>query len=74
MVLPPFNGVTILSIGTNYPHKNLIITTEVAKNLKRDYPDINFRFILTIDETEFPTLDSDIKDCFVSFCNNLFNL
>ena len=65
MVLPPFNGVTILSIGTNYPHKNLIITTEVAKNLKRDYPNINFRFILTIDETEFPKLDNDIKDCFV---------
>lgn len=62
--LTAFDGVTILTIGTNYQHKNLIITREVAKILKRNFPHVRFRFVLTIEQNEFPTLDDDIKECF----------
>ena len=63
--LPRFDGVTILSIGTNYAHKNLSITKDIAKILKRDYPKIKFRFVLTIQENQFLPLNEDIRDCFI---------
>lgn len=78
--LPKFNGVTILSIGTNYAHKNLSITKDIAQILKRKYPKIKFRFVLTMQEKEFIPIDDNIRDCFVFIgkvpvnkCPSLYN-
>lgn len=62
---PAFKGTTLLTVTAAYPHKNLAISVEVARILKREYSDFNFRFVFTIDEHEFPPLDEDLKPHFV---------
>ena len=59
--LPEFDGVTCLSISSNYPHKNFGIIPEVIRAMKMYYPEFNLRFVLTIDEKEMP-VDDDVKD------------
>ena len=51
--LTPFDGISLLTIATAYPHKNLEIAYDVAKILRSRQPSLKFRFVLTIDETEF---------------------
>lgn len=63
--LPHFDGVSILSIGTNYPHKNFGIIKDVAVILKQKYPKMIFRFVLTMKPEEYPGIGDDIRDCFV---------
>lgn len=48
--LPQFNGITLLTISANYPHKNLSIIIPTVHYLKEKYPDFSFRFVLTIDK------------------------
>lgn len=59
--LTEFDGVTCLSISTNYPHKNFYIIPGVIRVLKKKYPDFKIRFVLTFDEKELPIAD-DVKD------------
>lgn len=56
IVLPEFNGVTLLTISANYPHKNLKIILPTVQYLNSHYPDFNFRFAITIGENELPAL------------------
>ncbi|MEL6106336.1 MAG: glycosyltransferase [Planctomycetota bacterium] len=54
--LPTFNGTTLLTISADYPHKNLQVLPDVARELVQRFPAFKFRFVLTLDEGVF---DSD---------------
>ncbi|MBR4918817.1 MAG: glycosyltransferase [Bacteroidales bacterium] len=60
-----FDGVTLLTITSAYPHKNLSIAIDIANNLKVKHPDFKFRFVFTIKETEYPSLPNEVKDNFL---------
>ena len=62
--LPAFNGCTLLLISGLCSHKNQTISVEIAKVLKRKYPDFKFRFVFTFNEDEFIPIDSNIKEHF----------
>ena len=62
-LLPSFDGVSILCISVNYPHKNLKISIDAARYLRENYPDFKFRFVFTVTPEQFPVPD-DIKDNF----------
>ena len=47
-VLPPFDGVTLLTLSADYPHKNLRIIPEVARYLEAEHPDFRFRFAVSL--------------------------
>ncbi len=51
--LPTFDGFTLLTISANYPHKNLGIINQVIHFLKREYQEVNFRFVLTLEENQW---------------------
>lgn len=77
--LPPFNGVTLLTVTNSYPHKNLSISIQIAYLLKKHHPDFSFRFVFTIDESDFPIIGDEIKSCFlfigrvdISMCPSLY--
>jgi len=63
--LPKFDGTSLLTVSTFYPHKNLTIAIDIARVLKKKYSDFKFRFVYTIDENDFPTLDASIKEHFL---------
>lgn len=60
-VLPGFDGVTILTVSANYPHKNLPIIVAAIHCMKRRWPFLKFRFVLTIQEEEFVPLTDEEK-------------
>ena len=62
--LPVFDGVTLLSVSSHYPHKNFEIAIEVSKYLQCFYPDFNFRFVLTFNENEMH-VPEDVKKHFL---------
>ena len=51
--LPTFDGITLLTVANIYPHKNLCIALDVAKIIEERYPDLNFRFVMTVKEEDF---------------------
>ena len=59
--LPEFDGITMLTVAANYPHKNLPIIVSVSHYLEENYPDLKFRFVLTIKEQELPDADECAK-------------
>lgn len=61
IILPPFEGVTMLTISANYVHKNLPIIIPTIHYLKGKYPGLRFRFVLTINEEQFPALTEEEK-------------
>ncbi|EKB48605.1 glycosyltransferase [Cecembia lonarensis] len=46
--LPPFKGISLLTLSANYPHKNLKIIPQVLKALQEIDADLKFRFIVTL--------------------------
>ena len=58
---PAFDGMTILTIAANYPHKNLRIIPEVIKYLSVKHPYMKYRFILTLKGNEFGELSEEQK-------------
>ena len=62
--LPPFEGISLLTIAVNFPHKNLQILPKTATYLKKAYPDFKFRFIVSLKEGEI-TVPDHLKECFV---------
>jgi glycosyltransferase involved in cell wall biosynthesis len=62
IILPAFNGLTILTISANYPHKNLNIIKKVILYLNKNYPEFKFRFILTIDSSELNIENIEINN------------
>lgn len=64
--LPAFEGVTLLTIAADYPHKNLRILLQVAKRLLERFPELKFRFVLSIAESVFDAEElAGVADKFV---------
>ena len=59
--LPKFDGITMLTVAANYPHKNLPIIIPVSHYLEENYPDLKFRFVLTVREQDLPHADECSK-------------
>lgn len=55
--LPQFEGITLLTVAANYPHKNLPIIIPTCHFLEEHYPDLRFRFVLTVNEKDLAGLD-----------------
>lgn len=47
IILPPFEGVTLLTVSSTASHKNLKIMIPVSEHLEKQYPEFKFRFVLT---------------------------
>lgn len=63
--LPEFDGITLLTITAPYPHKNLAISIDIAKILKRKRKDFKFRFVMTISSSDIPHFDDYLMDHFL---------
>ena len=61
IVLPPFKGITLLTICANYPHKNLSIIVPCIRKFVRNYPSLHIRFVLTIKESDYIPLTEEEK-------------
>lgn len=55
----PEETVKLLTISANYPHKNLAIIKKVIPALKQNFPEFQFKFILTIERKEFGISEKD---------------
>lgn len=62
--LPKFEGTTILCISANYDHKNLHISIDVARYLKKHYPAFKFRFVFTLTPEQF-AVPEDLAEHYV---------
>lgn len=78
ILLPEFNGTTLLTISSTAAHKNLGIMVPVAEYLEQKYPDFHFRFVLTCKKAPFE-LPERLRHHFVfvgkvdvSECPNLY--
>lgn len=78
IILPEFEGTTMLTVSSTGIHKNLGIMVPVAEYLEQKYPDFRFRFVLTCKETPFD-LPEQLSKHFVfvgkvdiSECPNLY--
>lgn len=67
--LPLFEGATFLTLASNYPHKNLTIAVLISKILKSKHPNFKFRFVFTIEQSSYISLDDSIKNNFVFIGN-----
>lgn len=63
--LSPFNGTTLLTLSSAYPHKNLEIAAEIAWILKERHPEFEFRFVFSIDSKQFQANIKGIEEHFV---------
>lgn len=63
--LPDFNGITLLTVSSSYPHKNLEISVGIAEILHKKHPEINLRFVFTINESQFVPVPSYLKNYFL---------
>ncbi len=59
--LPPFDGITCLTIGYPFPHKNFGIIGDILRYFKTAHPNFKVRFVLTFDEKQCP-FDDGVKD------------
>ena len=63
--LPEFDGITLLSISSFYPHKNLEISLDIARLLFERYPEMKLRFVFTIEESQFPVVPAHLRKYFL---------
>jgi len=55
-IVEDFTGFSLLTITSNYPHKNLKIIPEVIDYLSISYPEFKFRFLLTVTKEELSNI------------------
>jgi glycosyltransferase involved in cell wall biosynthesis len=61
--LPEYEGLTLLTVSANYPHKNLQTIPKVISCLIKNNPELKFRFVLTLTEQQFGLKpDKDIRN------------
>ena len=60
--LPSFNGITLLTITANYPHKNISIALPALDEIKKIAPELNVRFVFTINRDQYPTVPDKYKE------------
>ena len=58
---PAFDGITLLTIAANYPHKNLKIISPLVHYMEEKHPEIKFRVVLTVKEDELKGLDDAVR-------------
>lgn len=63
--LQDFDGTTLLTIASYYPHKNLEIMVPTAHCLKNKYPDFKFRFVLSINREQLQSDISGLEENFI---------
>lgn len=51
--------INLLTISANYPHKNLAIIKKIIPVLRSNFPELKFKFILTIEREEFGIAEND---------------
>ena len=56
--LSHFDGLTMLTVSANYPHKNIAIIIPTCHYLEERYPELSFRFVLTIDKEDLKGVDA----------------
>ena len=67
LTLPKFDGLTLLTVAANYPHKNLLIVIPTCQYLEENYPNLRFRFVLTIDGNDDTKWQSEVVKRHVVF-------
>ena len=60
--LPPFDGITLLTVSADYPHKNLGVIPRTAEYLRRRHPDLKFRFVVTLGPETFGYTAANVPD------------
>lgn len=60
--LPPFDGITLLTVSAAYSHKNLSISLPILREWRKRYPGTPIRFVFTIDADELDGLTEDLRD------------
>lgn len=63
--LPDYSGITLLTISSYYPHKNLTIAFDILRYIKSKGDSINIRFVYTVTEEEFPPIPEEFKSNFL---------
>lgn len=63
--LEDFNGCTLLTVSSLYPHKNLGITIDIAKILNKKYSEFDFRFVITVTPNEFYEIPDNLRKHFL---------
>lgn len=63
--IPPFDGITLLTITANYPHKNLEIALPALKEIMLIDPNVKVRFVFSISKEEYKPIPPELKDHFV---------
>lgn len=61
-VLPPFTGVTVLTIAANFPHKNLKIIPPTIDYLRENHAGFNCRFVLSLNDGDLGKLSETQKE------------
>lgn len=64
ITLPPFEGLTCLSVSSPTSHKNFGIIEGIVRHLRKMYPDFKVRFVLTFSPEQWP-LPEDVRDSVV---------
>ena len=78
-LLPEYDGITLLTIATPYPHKNMAMAADAAKLLRDQHPELRIRFVFSIERNELRADLNGIEDCFkfvgkvdISECPSLY--
>ena len=61
ITLSSFDGITLLTISANYPHKNLSIIVPAIHYLHGHYPEFRFRFVLTVTKEQLGIRDVEVE-------------
>lgn len=61
ITLPPFEGITCLSIAGAASHKNFGIIEGIVRYLREVHPEFKVRFVLTFNQEEWPMAE-DVRD------------
>lgn len=64
-ILPQYNGTTLLTISSYYPHKNLEIAVDILKFLDRINSNEKLRFVFSINEEEYIAIPEKYKNNFL---------
>ena len=64
ITLPPFDGMTCLSVSSPSLHKNFGIIEEVIRYLRKTHSDFKVRFVLTFTPDKWPMAE-DVRDSIV---------
>lgn len=63
--IPEYNGISLLTISSYYPHKNLAIAFDILRYIKTKGDNTNIRFVYTVTDEEFPPIPEEFKSNFL---------